>query len=181
MQDAATPLRCAFARGFYCQSFIPIYNRRKHLAVEVISYSSCENNIRTFSASNLKKTPRKKLIEKLTLQLLRTLPQCCTQIFQIIPRRDPKLPHKIPCRAFQIAVVAVLVSLRDIVLGSAKICVAGDGRCAFEALQSALGLSSSRGVEIIAAKELVGRDALLRAELLAGIFFVVICMTRSNI
>lgn len=110
----------------------------------------------------------------LTLQLSRPLPQDIRQILQIITSRDPKLPHKIPRRALQIAVIPILVSLRHVVFRSTEVGVAANGRSAFEALETLLGFCLGGSVEVVAAEEFVRGDAFLGSEFFAGVFFVVV-------
>jgi hypothetical protein len=71
-----------------------------------------------------------------TLQLTRSLPQ---DRAEIVPRRDAKLPHEIPCSALQIAIVTILVG-HIVLLGSSKVRVARNGRGTLEALKATLGL-----------------------------------------
>lgn len=97
------------------------------------------------------------------------------QILQIIPSRNPKLPDKIPRRALQIAIIAP-IGLRRVVVGTAKVRVAGDGRRALEALETGLGFGDGGRVEGGAAEEFVRRDAFLGAEFCAGVFFGVVCV-----
>ena len=108
------------------------------------------------------------------MQLRRPLPQNLRQILQIIPRRDAKLPHKVPRGALEVAVIAVLVRL-GLVLGPAEIRIAGDGGRALEAVQAGLGFGLGGRVEGGAAEEFVRRDALLRAEFRARVLFTVVC------
>lgn len=84
-------------------------------------------------------------------KLRRPLPKNLRQVLQIIPRRDPKLPHKVLRRALEVAVIL----LSPIVLLAPKIRVRGDGTGALEALEPRLGLGLCGGVEGAFAEELV--------------------------
>lgn len=103
------------------------------------------------------------------MQLLRPLTRHTDQILQIIPRRGPEPADEIPRRALQVAVVAVLVRLRQVIVRASKVRVRGDGRGALEALQPGFGLGGRGRVEVVAAEELVRGDALLGAEFLPGV------------
>lgn len=113
------------------------------------------------------------------MQLSRPLPKHLREIVQIIAGRNAELAHKVPRRTLQVAVIPVLVGGGQIVFGPAEVGVTGDGRRAFEALQSTLGLGLRGRVEVVAAEELVRRDAFLVAEFRAGVFFFVRCRIVS--
>lgn len=85
------------------------------------------------------------------MQLGRALAEQRTQILQVVARGDAKLPDKVLCRTFQIAIV-----FWRLVFGTAEICVRGDGLRALEALQARLCFLLLRGVKGGAAEELVG-------------------------
>lgn len=105
-----------------------------------------------------------------TPQLRRPLPKHLRQVLQIIPRRDPKLPHKVLCRALKVTIVL----LAPFILFAPEIRVRRDGAGALKALEPRLGLRLCRGVEGAFAEELVRGDALLGAELLARIALAVV-------
>lgn len=96
------------------------------------------------------------------------------QVLQIVTGRDTELADKVACRALQVAVVAVVErAAGTILLGPAKVGIAGDGGGALEALQAGLGFRLCTRVEGGAAEELVGGNALLVAEFAACILFIV--------
>lgn len=64
------------------------------------------------------------------LQLTRPVAQHTRQILNIIPRGNPKLPHKVLGRRLQIPIIA----LGNLIFRTAEIGVRGDGRGALEAL-----------------------------------------------
>lgn len=109
------------------------------------------------------------------MQLSRPLPKHLRQIVQIITGRNAELTHKVPRRTLEVAIIPVLVRGGQVVFGPAEVGVTRDRRRAFEALQSALGLGLRGRVEVVAAEELVRRDAFLVAEFRAGVFLFVRC------
>lgn len=97
-----------------------------------------------------------------TLQFHRTVAHQIRQILQIVTGRDAEAAHKVLGCRFQVAVR--VVAHRQFVLRSSKVIVTGDGSRTIELAQPLLGLGLGVGVETVAAKELVGRDALLLAK-----------------
>lgn len=113
-------------------------------------------------------------VDVLTLQLSSALSQYVRKVFQVIPGRDAEFPDEIPRGAFQISIVPVFVCLRDVILRSPKVSITADRSRAFEALETLLGFGLRGRIKIIASEELIGRDAFLGAEFLAGVLLIVI-------
>lgn len=97
-----------------------------------------------------------------TLQFHRTVAHQIRQVLQIVTGRDAEAAHKVLGCRFQIAVG--VVAHGQFVLRSPEVSVAGDGRRTIEITQPLLGLGLGVGVETVAAKEFVRRDALLLAK-----------------
>jgi hypothetical protein len=101
-----------------------------------------------------------------------TLTQHLRQVLQIITSRNTKFAHEVLCGTLQITIIFTSI----FILGSSEVCVRGDGGRSFETLKSLLGFGLGVGVECAFAEELVGRNAFLAAEFLAGVFLFVIWM-----
>ena len=115
-----------------------------------------------------------KVVPNRTLQLGSTIAQHARQVLEIIASGDTELADEIFGGSLEITVVFDASSAL-LVLGAAEVGVGGDGLGAFEALQACLGFGLRGGVVGAFAKELVGRDALLDAELFAGVALGVVC------
>jgi hypothetical protein len=109
-----------------------------------------------------------------TLQLGSTLTKHTRQVLQIIACGDSKLANKVLRSRLQVAVVLHAASAL-LIFGAAEVSVRRDGIGAFESLQARLGFGLCGRVVGAFAEELVGRDAFLDAELLAGVALGVVC------
>lgn len=115
---------------------------------------------------------RIQIIPNSPLQLRRPLAKNIRQILNIIPRRNPKPPHKIPRRTLQIVILAEIHLV--VILRSAEIRIRRDRRRALESLQTRSSFGLGVGVVGVAAEEFVGGDAFLAAEFFAGVAFGVV-------
>lgn len=94
------------------------------------------------------------------------------ELLQVVAGRDAKLADQVLGSALEVAVV---VGRANVLLGPAEVGVGRDGRRALEALQPRLRLGLNRRVEVTLAKELIRRNRLLRAELLARVRLLFLC------
>jgi hypothetical protein len=131
----------------------------------------------TTSTNSTSRPPRNlvvKVVPNRTLQLGGTVAQHARQVLEIIAGGDTELANEVFRGSLEIAVV-LDASSALLVLGAAEVGVGRNGLGAFEALQACLGFGLRGGVVGAFAKELVGRDALLDAELFAGVALGVVC------
>ena len=112
------------------------------------------------------------------LQPARPLAHDVRQRVQVVGGRDAEPTHKVARRALEVAVVVGPERggrVGVVVLGPAEVGVARDGGGAVEVLQPRARVGLGRRVEGGAAEELVRRNALLRAELVARVALGVVC------
>jgi hypothetical protein len=76
----------------------------------------------------LKATLRVEVVPDSALQFCSALAKHVRQVFEIVASRKTKLADKVLGSGFKVTIVF----FPDIVLGSAKVCIGGDGACAFE-------------------------------------------------
>ena len=105
------------------------------------------------------------------LQPTSTLAQKVGKVLQVVAGGDTKLPDEVLSCGLQVAVILG----RVVLLRAAEVGVGRDGGGALESLQSGLGLGLCVGIEGTLAEELVRRDGLLAAKLVAGVFLAVVC------